>query len=147
MEYRKELYRCWNSMKQRCYNTNNADYSNYGARGITVSDSWHCFDVFYADMSSSFKYGLTIERIDNDGGYSKENCKWACRKEQTDNRRNSRILEFNGMKMNICEWARYLDTTTGTLYKRMKKGFPIEDVLTPSKTPWLKGVNCRKSYG
>tara|TARA_R110000744_G_C19241741_1_gene549346 strand:+ start:161 stop:811 length:651 start_codon:yes stop_codon:yes gene_type:complete len=75
------IYKVWNSMLQRCGNTKNAGYANYGGRGITVCDSWSKFENFYSDMGSSYIKGLQLDRTDNDKGYSKDNCRWVTRSE------------------------------------------------------------------
>jgi len=83
-------FKAWDSMLQRCTNPNHKSYSRYGGRGIRVCDRWHVFENFYADMGAK-PYGLTLERIDNDGGYTPKNCVWASWEAQYKNRRNAWI--------------------------------------------------------
>ena len=86
------IYRCWTNMKTRCYNQRVKAYGDYGGRGIQVCNRWlESFDNFLADMGSTWHAGLTLEREDNDMGYSPDNCVWATRKTQANNRRNPRI--------------------------------------------------------
>lgn len=83
------FYACWTAMHYRCYNKHSSLYINYGERGIIIEQSWHVFDNFHADMFASWKKGLEIDRKDNDGPYSRDNCRWVTIKENTRNRRTT----------------------------------------------------------
>lgn len=121
-------YHCWLRLRNRCDNPKSKDYINYGARGITYDLRWKVFANFLADMGTPPE-GLSIERIDNDGAYCKENCKWANRLEQSRNRRNKRLIEYDGKRMRISEWAEYLGVPTTTVKNRFYRGWPLNEVL------------------
>jgi len=127
-------YQIWRSMTQRCYNPNNRAYKDYGGRGIKVCARWrHSFENFLADMGPRPTKHHTLERIDNNGDYSPENCCWATKKEQSNNRRDNLLLTFEGKTMTAKQWAEKIGMNYETLYRRIKKyGWPIEVALTTS---------------
>ena len=126
-----KIYNAYISMINRCYNEKNENYKNYGGRGITVCDRWKSsLEDFISDMGESDK-GLSIERIDTNGNYEPNNCKWATQKDQARNKRNNNIIEFNGEKMCESAWAEYLNIKRSTLRNRLTiRGWSIEKSLT-----------------
>lgn len=105
-------------MLARCYNPNNHAYSDYGGRGIVVDESWHTFENFYTDMGVAPE-GLSLDRINNNKGYSKENCRWATPKEQGNNKRFNVIIEYEGRVQNITQWAEELGVPRTRLYDQI----------------------------
>ena len=135
------LYRIWSNAKSRCFDVNCKSYKNYGGRGITVCDEWKDdFQAFYDwAMANGYKEGLSIDRIDNNGNYEPSNCRWTTVKEQSNNRRNNRYLEFRGEKKTASQWAELLGIKTSTIYSRLKYGWSVEETLTkPIKILKLK---------
>lgn len=127
-------YWIWNSMVQRTTNPNNVGFKNYGGRGIVVSDSWLKFENFFSDMGSRPSNRHSLERKDNNKGYSKDNCKWATRIEQNCNRRNTRFFTANGVTKHLAEWARGIGANHVTILARIKAGWSVElAVTTPPK--------------
>src|SRR5882762_3274341 len=121
-----KTYSAWLSMKTRCYNTKQADYPRYGGRGITVSDEWkNNYSQFLADMGERPE-GMTLERIDNSKGYSKDNCKWATRKEQARNLRSNVLITYQTESLTLAEWAERLGCHPGTLQWRVSNGWSAE---------------------
>lgn len=105
--YKKRIYNIYTSMIQRCENSNNVDYHNYGGRGIQVCDEWkNNFEAFYDwAMLHGYSSGLTIDRIDVNGNYEPLNCQWVTYKEQGNNRRNNHLITYNGETHTMAEWA------------------------------------------
>ena len=132
---RHPLYMIWNGIWQRCTNPNSEYYQDYGGRGITVSDEWKSIEVFAADMGER-PPGFTIERINNNLGYCKSNCKWATRQEQARNRRSSRLVTHNGRTQTMIAWAEELGIPYMTLYLRLyRRKIPVAEALIPGKPP------------
>lgn len=101
------LYTVWEHMKRRCLTQSEKCYKDYGARGITICDEWIDFEPFMDwALASGYDPSLTLDRIDNDKGYSPENCRWADRRTQQNNRRNSIYITANGVTLPCAEWAR-----------------------------------------
>ena len=124
----------WRDMRYRCNNSNSNYYSHYGGRGIKVCDEWNEFINFYEwSMKNGYKEGLSIDRIDVDKGYSPENCRWVDMKTQQRNRRNNRIIEYNGMSLCIAEWSEVTGLHRKTIAYRLDNGWSIEDTLTKPK--------------
>ena len=142
MNPKNKLRVTWNTMMHRCYSEKDQAYHRYGGKGITVDESWHDFENFYNDMGSDYVIGLTIDRKDNSEGYSKENCRWATYYEQSINRSNNHLYEYNGVSKTLSEWESELGISKHTLHSRLyKKKMSIEEAFT---TKLLK-AGTRKS--
>lgn len=133
--YRKDkytgLYGSWYAMKQRCGNTNNISYKNYGGRDINYPNKWENFEGFKEDMHSSYKDGLTLERINNNQSYSIKNCRWATRKEQNKNKRCNIVVEYASKKATLLQWWSDLEMqiSYSTLRQRYYNGMSVEKML------------------
>ena len=114
-----KFYNIWAMMKQRCQSINHPNYKRYGKRGICVCDSWQDFDSFKKDMYPTYKEGLMLERINNDGNYESNNCRWTTRKEQSNNRRNNHFIEYKGIRDTLVNWAEFLKIKYSTLSMRI----------------------------
>lgn len=124
------LYWTWIGMMKRCYNPSHHAYNAYGGRGVTVCQRWHNLQIFINDMGPKPK-DMTLDRIDNSKGYSPENCRWATPKQQARNRRRNVVLRFDGKEMCMAEWATHLGISRGTLFYRLKSGWPLDRALRP----------------
>ena len=126
-------YQVWLRMKQRCYNTNNPNYKNYGGRGIRICKRWrNSFTSFLADMGSRPSSSYSIERIDNNKGYCKDNCKWATRREQNRNKRNVILFEYKGERKCLTEWSEIRGIKYRILRERIDSNWSIEKALETS---------------
>jgi len=113
------LYATWRGMWRRCTDKSNNSYKNYGARGITVCDEWRDFERFIHDMGAK-PDGYTLDRIDNNAGYSRENCKWSTWKSQHRNRRNNRMVEHEGRMFCVAELAEKLNVSYTSIYEKLR---------------------------
>jgi hypothetical protein len=132
----KRLYNIWKNMRQRCLNPTSPASKNYLKRGIKICDEWmESYTSFYKwALNNGYQDDLTIDRIDNDGDYCPENCRWVDRGVQARNKRGVNNIAFNGKTQCIAEWAREMGLVDSCLEARLKKGWSIEKaLLTPSK--------------
>lgn len=129
---RSPTYRSWHSMKQRAANPNAPNARHYSERGIGVCKRWLKFENFLADMGER-PNGQCLERIDNDKGYSPNNCRWATQAEQLRNRRSNVFIEYEGKRQTVRDWSIELGIPFTTLRTRMKAGWKTERVLTTKR--------------
>jgi len=131
---RHRLYRVWHGIKQRCLYEKHIGYKNYGGRGISVCKKWMTFEPFYRwAISTGYRKGLTIERVDNNGDYEPSNCTWIHRKDQVNNRRGLHLIFFNGEERTLSSWARKIGITQSSLRHRLNNGWSISEALTIKK--------------
>ena len=138
------LYGIWSDMRLRCYDEKNIAYHRYGGRGITICDEWkNDVKAFYGwATANGYKDSLTIDRIDNDGNYCPENCRWATVKEQASNRRSNIFVTHNGKTQTMKEWANEVGIPYKVVWARMQKlGWSAERALTDpvKKGKWKNG--------
>lgn len=131
-------YNSWSSMRDRCLNPNDSHFIDYGGRGLKICARWLAsFENFYDDMGER-PAGLTIERRDNELGYSPENCYWGTPKQQGRNKRNNRMITYNGMTRCVTAWDEHLGFPLNTVWQRLVAGWSVEKAIT---TPSKRGSN------
>ena len=123
-------YSAWLGLRKRCNNPNGTKYQNYGGRGIVVCERWDSFENFLSDMGERPSAKHSVDRIDNDGNYCPENCRWATMKEQSRNKTTTRLIEFDGRSMCAVDWGDYLGIRHATITQRLHRGWSVEDTLT-----------------
>ena len=123
------LYNVWASMRDRCRNPKSRCWNDYGGRGVKICSRWDDFHAFAEDMGPRPK-GYTLDRIDNNGGYEPENCRWATRKQQQLNRRVAVYVTVEGKKYRAIELAEKAGVKTDTIIARAAKSLPMEDILS-----------------
>lgn len=128
----KPLFIVWSNMISRCTDPKNKRYARYGGRGISICEEWMDFHVFSRDMRPGFEPGLTIDRRDNDGNYCKDNCRWATRGQQNRNYSRNVLIEHDGKRLCLSDWAPIVGIPMKRLSARIKAGMdPVEALTTP----------------
>lgn len=128
-------HRAWKHIRQRCLNPRNKSAKYYSERGISVSPTWDSFTQFLEDMGPRPSDKHSIDRIDNDGNYCKENCRWATAVEQSQNRRSNVHLTLLGETMSAADWSRSLGAPSNAVANRLNRGMSIESALTTPYKP------------
>jgi hypothetical protein len=138
-----KAYQAWSNMKTRCDNPETPQYRDWGGRGITYDPQWAKFENFYADMGDP-PDGMELDRISNEGPYSKDNCRYATRSEQRRNTReidrhgdnHLRLITINGRTQCLQDWCTEYGITMSSVWKREKAGMTVVEALTKPKTNW-----------
>lgn len=137
---RRRLYNVWRNMRERCVNPKHEAFYLYGGRGITVCDRWlNSFDNFLADMGPRPPKS-SLERINNDLGYSPDNCRWEAWHSQARNKRSNVFYEFNGERLCLKDWASRLGVSGRALQYRIKHGWPLSRALTEPANPHRRSL-------
>jgi len=123
-------YSIWQGMKTRCDNPKSINYHLYGGRGIIYTDKWSTFEGFWNDMEDGYSEELTLDRINNEKGYSKENCRWSNTETQNSNKRINSLLCFNGIIKNVNQWSKELGIDRRKLYYLKSKGLSDNEILS-----------------
>lgn len=126
------LFRIWANMKSRCYNPNVRSYARYGGRGITVCEEWlKDFQTFFQwAVTHGYQDDLTLDRMDNDKGYSPDNCRWATAHEQRCNNSRTHLVTLNGVTLPLDEWSNRRGLNPKTVRDRLKRGWSYERALS-----------------
>ena len=130
------LYRIYKAMKTRCYNPNAPEYNIYGGKGIAICDQWlEDYDAFCEwSLANGYNDSLSIDRIDNNGNYCPENCRWATAFQQMRNTSRNRFYQIGDEVKTISEWCDIYQINLHTFYGRIREGWTVEDALSiPSK--------------
>lgn len=136
-ETSKKLKKVFVHMKERCYNPNDKRYEDWGGRGIQICDEWLSDPETFVRWSieNGYDEGLTIDRVDNNGNYCPENCRWVTKAENNQNRRSSRYYTYNGKTQNLQKWCDEYNASRSMVNKRLQLGWEFDKaLLTPKKT-------------
>ena len=136
--YKTKLYRVWHAMKCRCYNKNDKKYPRYGLRGIEIYQEWKDdFAKFYSwAIANGYKEGLQIDRINNDGNYSPDNCRWVTQIQNLNNTSRNVFITYNNETHSLSEWSRKINVSVDAIRWRIKKYGLCEKVFGPCNVKW-----------
>ena len=130
--YQSPIYKAWSNMRTRCGNPNATRYSMWGGRGIRVCEKWSTFQGFLEDMQLTYVDGFQLDRIDNNGNYQKDNCRWVERKTQCRHRSNNTLLTMNGETKTLAEWTELSGLKSSTFRQRLYVyGWPLDKCFEP----------------
>lgn len=146
---RKRLLKTLTHMKERCYDKKDKRYSDWGGRGIKICDEWLQDNESFVNwaIENGYEKGLTIDRIDNDGNYCPENCRWVTILENNQNRRSSRYYSFNGKTQNLQQWCDEYCLPRSMVNKRLSMGWTFEKAITTPKRQKDSTSIVGKKYG
>jgi hypothetical protein len=141
----KKIRLAYKNMLDRCYNQNNFQYANYGGRGIKVCKQWlNSREAFVSwSLANGHADGLSLDRKNNNAGYSPSNCRWVSIEIQLTNQRRDRRLTFEGRTQTVSQWAAEIGVSQDTIHKRLVRGLPTEKALTPGRLrSWSHGTRA-----
>lgn len=140
------IKRIYYSMKDRCYNPNTPCYKDYGGRGITICQEWlNDINSFISwALDNGYRENLSIDRLNNNCGYSPKNCRWATNKSQANNRRSNRIIVYDGREQTLKQWCEELGLSYITVYQRLYSyGWSVENAFRVNRNPCLKMITYK----
>lgn len=147
-----QIYDAWQNMKARCNNPKYEFFHHYGGRGITYDPKWESIEGFIDDMLEGWSEGLTLDRIDVNGNYNRDNCRWADMRTQANNRRSNRYIEINGEIKQLSDWSRSSGIAESTIFGRYERGIRGDDLLIKNSRPvsekqsGITGIIWNKRY-
>ena len=131
-------YNTWAGMRKRCENPRAKGFARYGGRGIRVCERWLLFDSFLADMGTRPSDRHSIGRLDNDGDYGPDNCRWETPEEQARNTRATKTITHDGECLTFAEWARRIGVAPATITRRVQAGESVAEILAPSRRAYMR---------
>ena len=133
--FEKRILKTFSHMKSRCYNPADKRYADWGGRGISICSEWlqNPYSFVQWSLDNGYKPGLAIDRIDNNGNYCPNNCRWITLAENNQNRRSSKFYTYNGKTLNLEQWCKEYGVSRPMINKRLEMGWPFEKALTEPK--------------